>query len=96
VVQGIAIGFTPADFRDCSLYNALRLFDWRDGISLRRGDREKLERVSGKLDQRLLETRLITAFRKVSRNKAAADAFNRNANLAKMKIESLDQLFIAV
>ena len=94
--QGITIGFTPADFRDCALYNALRLFDWRDGMSLRRGDRDRLETVSARLDQRLVETRLIAAYRKVSRNKATADAFNRNAARTKMEIESLDQLFIAV
>ena len=93
-LQGLQIGFTPADFRECYPINSLKLYDWRDGMPLRRVDRETLQQIA--IKQSTEEARVIAAYRKVSRNKTFTDAFNKNAARTKMEIEALDQLFIAV
>jgi hypothetical protein len=95
-VQGIEVGFTPADFRHCEHYNTIRLFDWRDGMVLYQEDRKRLEYTSEKLDVRVEEAKLVTAYRKVSQAKDKADQFNRSAARTKMEVEALDQLYIAV
>jgi hypothetical protein len=92
--QGLEIGFVPADFRDCTHVDTIRLWDWRDGMLLHKRNHETIGNM--KINKSRETSKMIAAYRKVAHSKKEADAFNRNAARTKMEIEALEQLYIAV